>query len=388
MPGFLHQHLAFLEFIHVGTGADNPVPGPKIGDTRDFQPSVGVSGIFPGIQLFGNLPGLKSGCLGADFLNERGTIGILGFPDTLAIALAVFGNYIVALAVEDKDVAGFADLNIHNGLAKRGNAFLRDAEIQGADDFFRFIEQRFVCGNIPLIDDKRPSDVRFALRQRGHHRIGCAVRLRARDKRADGPFALKGLNVGANAQHIPGVVHTLENGAGSTDQIFHFIHHRRRFLDICILPQPGLADHHPGQCYRLRCFVNLIGAVPGDCFWRQTRLSGLSERLFGDIQAVLEILFNRFLLGLAHGVHIFRDMVQIGSGRTLRLFRGKGNHAAVLIPCDYPCNQQRHDRQYGPCNQQFRPQFHSCVHKALPKSLLKRNDGLFRRCLAKGIGLR
>ena len=152
-------------------------------------------------------------------------------------------DHVATLRVQDVGVAALPDYNVRDRLAQGGRAFLRHADVDHANDLIARILQRSVGGHIPLVYHESAPDINFTgddFLQDGARR---AVRLPRRDKGADGAPTLLRHHICCYAQHVTGLVHTLEKRAGAAHQRAHLVHHRDRLRRIDGLAQPGIPNH-------------------------------------------------------------------------------------------------------------------------------------------------
>ena len=105
------------------------------------------------------------------------------------------------------------------------------------------IEDGLIGGDIPGIDHKGCAPIGFAAHYRGDDRIRISVGIDGRDIGADGPCAVKVLDVGRHPQHIALLVHALKDRGGAPDQALDHVHDRGFDREDLVLAQPVVADH-------------------------------------------------------------------------------------------------------------------------------------------------
>ena len=139
------------------------------------------------------------------------------------------------------------DAGLPYRLAQRGKALLAIADKQRPDDRPTRVPDGPVGGNVPRIDDKGVAIVGFAPQHCGDDGVLRAAGTKGRDKRADGPASVSGLDSGGDAQNVALRVDALEDGHGAAGQAADIVYERRLAIPTHIRAQPDASDHHARQ---------------------------------------------------------------------------------------------------------------------------------------------
>jgi hypothetical protein len=376
-----HGRFGDIELILVGTGADHPVPGFEVDEAGDLVARLLVSLVQPGIDLLSDLAGRQRLRLGHDLLDEGRAVGILGFPEAFAVALAVLGDDVIALGIEHVDVAGLPYLHIHDRLPQGRCALQRHAEVGHADNFAGGVADRLVGGNVPAVDHEGAATVDLAREHRLQHGIGLAVGVRRRDERADGALPILGLHVGAHAQHVAAVVHALEDGCGAADEVAHLVHDRAGCGDIGILAEPRLAGQQARKFDRGRRLRELVHRRPRYGFGAQRRRPRACQRGARDSQAVAHRILKHGLLREAHRLDALHQVVEVLDGELANLHRGGLAHLHLRDDDDAENDRQWHQQESESGAQHATAKGHAPEHNDLTQSVRAwaswMDDGIF-----------
>jgi len=139
----------------------------------------------------------------------------------------------------------------------------------------------------------------------------------------------------------PLVVHALENRGRRADQTRHFVDDWRRDGRGGVLPQPPSADQQFGERDGGGLVGKLIDALPDGCLRRQADAVGVGQNLAGDVQVVVYLLLDCFVLCLNKVVDSLRDVIQVGLDQSVH-FRLR---QPVVLPALPDCQRQKGNRR-------------------------------------------
>lgn len=196
-----------------------------------------------------------------------------------------------------------------------------DSDIKHADDVLMSgVPNRLVGGRMKLVHHKRAASIGVALEHGGNDGVGAAVNILMGDEGADGAIAVGADDTGIHAQHVPFVIHALENGAVVAGPLADVVHDRRRLRRSEVLAEPDGAEEHPGQLNRFGFLGDLIYRQPRDEVGVQGQISGLGDDFVRDRQIMREAEMVFFLATLAVEISGLDDL----AGRELGLFEDQG----------------------------------------------------------------
>ncbi len=287
--------LSLLILIIVGAGSHCPIPrrvvsysgkllacfgiltgGPGIIHVPDFAPSVGHGGLD-------------------DLLGHINTLGILGIPDIDAVLLTFLGDdvapFLVALGAEDEHVTGLAQGNVHDAIAHATGCVrhIHTNEEHADDLLVSSVPDRLVSRVVPGVQHQSATVEGIALQDAGDDRARGAVRIYRRDISADSACAVLTHHAGADARHVPGVIHALEDRHFRSREVLHFIHDQRLNIRTHVLAQPIRAHEHLGHLNPGLLARDLILSVPTHRFRTQRNRSLFLQGLAGEVKAVIEL---------------------------------------------------------------------------------------------------
>ncbi len=154
-----------MEIVLVRTRPDDPVPWFEVGYGRYLVSRACLALIEPRVVDNLSLAFLRLQGLADHGLNKRLAIGIFRVPQDLSVPLALVGNNVLAsffaFSLQYVHVTRLADYQFLNALSKFRNLFLLDTHIQHSDKPLIGVVQGRVGGQVPVVDDKRPSAIDF-----------------------------------------------------------------------------------------------------------------------------------------------------------------------------------------------------------------------------------
>ncbi len=322
------------EFVEVRTRADHPVPRREVDESCDLVAGRGIALVLPGVDLLADLAGPQGLGLGHDLLDERGAGRVLRLPEVLAVALAALGDDVVALAVQHVDVAGVADADVHDRLPQRRRALQRHAEVGHADDGAVTAAQRLVRGHVPAVDDEGAALVGAAGQHVLQHRVGLAVGIDGRDVGADRAAILLRQHVRADAQHVAGIVHALEDGGGAAGETAHVVDDGARRAALGVLAEPGVAGLEARQGHGRGGLRELVHGLPFHRVGAEAGAARAVQGVAGDGQAVGDGILQHRLLRGTHGPDAADDVLEVGRRQPVDLGGGGMAHAVLGIDDD------------------------------------------------------
>ncbi len=322
-----------MKVFFIGPRADDPVPRLKVCHGR-YLPGQVPFLVFPGIALEVRfaIAGLQR--FFDDRLNEQPPVLVLGFPDILSIPRSLcgddIGSPVGSLSFQNEHVTGFADCDIHNPFAQAFHTFLFDPDVERPDDLSLFVADRFVSGDVPMPHDLGAPDKRFTRQHCGHHFIGFAIGPLGGNvgPHRPGPVGLD--NVCADPEHIALGIHALENGASTPNELPHFIHDGGVDSGIAILPQPGFPGLHFRQGHFARTVGELIDDFPFDRFGVEGDCSIVLQDVQSNVEVILQLFLQRFVLRPAHEIDIVGDLRYFISSQNIQFFTDFASKTILL----------------------------------------------------------
>ncbi len=175
--------LRFLIFVLPGAGADDPIPGLEIGQSRKFGARLLGAGAHKVVENKVRLAlGQFDGAVD-DVLHRLVAQAVGIIPHVHVVARAVLGNNVaafhIALGTERENVTGFAQHDADHGIMHHFGGFGHvDTHEHHADDFLvGSVPDGFIRGGVPGIDHQRAATIGVSFEDRGDNRVGRVVRV-------------------------------------------------------------------------------------------------------------------------------------------------------------------------------------------------------------------